>query len=182
MPVPGFFSGARLRAPAGAILEALSRTNCRVTIPYRGTERLPRVRPGPHVQDCVGLRAHHRTSRPTRHPGPRDDGEQPHYAIMDRQRRPDAPYVAQSGRLPQQVSAARLDATPATEKRPDQARLFYGCIRATESTGCYATTSRAPYARRIQDGGEQPDATRTVDSNEKLKVGCREKQACHIQI
>ena len=30
---PGFFSGARLRAPAGAILEALSRTNCRVTIP-----------------------------------------------------------------------------------------------------------------------------------------------------
>ena len=30
---PGVLSGARLRAPAGAILDARSRTNCKVTIP-----------------------------------------------------------------------------------------------------------------------------------------------------
>ena len=38
--VPGFFSGARLRAQASAILDALSRTNCRVTIPRTVNRRL----------------------------------------------------------------------------------------------------------------------------------------------
>ena len=38
--VPGFFSGARLRAQASAILEALSRTNCTVTIPRTVIRRL----------------------------------------------------------------------------------------------------------------------------------------------